>query len=47
MPTFSNKFKWISFRMFHIIIEQNTVYYDEQKMQYLLSSLKGEMSLVL
>ncbi|XP_018361212.1 PREDICTED: uncharacterized protein LOC108759963 [Trachymyrmex cornetzi] len=44
MPTFSGKFdEWISFRnMFHSMIEQNATLPDVQKMQYLLSSLKGE-----
>ncbi|XP_067208460.1 uncharacterized protein [Linepithema humile] len=41
---FSGKYEeWIAYRnMFHSMIEQNTVLPDVQKMQYLLSSLKGE-----
>lgn len=44
MPIFSGKYEeWISYRnLFHGIIEQNTMLPDVQKMQYLLSLLKGE-----
>jgi len=44
LPTFAGSFdEWIPFRnMFQSMIDQNAALPDTQKMQYLISSLKGE-----